>query len=162
VLYVGLVLAQYLQATGNLDLFWVITAGRGDVPDAHVAQYTVGLNVFGFFAVALLSGSLAERRCAADVRLEQASAAMADLQAFNQYVIDNLPSGLATPTAEPLLTFNRSAMASPACRRATRPSAGRRRRCCSCRRNVAADRRRLATGAQQRARTTSTAGRTAA
>ena len=76
-----------------------------------VAQYTVGLNVFGLFAVAFLSGSLAERLRRADVRLEQASEEIADLQFFNQYVIDSLLSGLATTDDEHrLLTFNRSAV----------------------------------------------------
>ncbi|MGE0039874.1 MAG: nitrogen regulation protein NR(II) [Vicinamibacterales bacterium] len=109
VLYGGLVLAQFLEATGNLDpLFGV--AMVVDLPSARVAQYTVGLNVFGFFAAAFLSGSLAERVRRADVRLEQASEAIADLQAFNQYVVDNLLSGLATADERNrLLTFNRAA-----------------------------------------------------
>ena len=110
VLFVGLVIAQYLDAAGAIDLPF-LAAGPGDLPDPTVALYTVGLNVFGFFAVALLSGSLADRARRADVRLEQATEEIADLQAFNQYVIDNLLSGLATADGQNrLLTFNRSAM----------------------------------------------------
>jgi two-component system sensor histidine kinase PilS (NtrC family) len=76
-----------------------------------VAQYTVGLNVFGLFAVAFLAGALAERLRRADVRLEQASEEIADLQFFNQFVIDNLLSGLATADEQNrILTFNRSAV----------------------------------------------------
>src|SRR5205085_1370111 len=75
-----------------------------------VAQYTVALNVFGFFAVALLSGSLANSLRTADARLELASTEIADLQALNQHVIDSLPSGLATTdTTQSILTFNRAA-----------------------------------------------------
>jgi two-component system sensor histidine kinase PilS (NtrC family) len=110
VLFVVIVLAQYLHAAGLFDL---PMAGdvTGELPPATVAQYTVGLNVFGFFAVALLSGSLAERARRADDKLEQATVEIADLQAFNQYVIDNLVSGLATADgSNRLLTFNRSAM----------------------------------------------------
>jgi two-component system, NtrC family, sensor histidine kinase PilS len=60
--------------------------------------------------VAFLSGSLADRLRRADVQLVQTSEELADLQFFNQYVIDNLVSGLATADAEnQLLTFNRSA-----------------------------------------------------
>jgi two-component system sensor histidine kinase PilS (NtrC family) len=82
-----------------------------DLPSFGVALFTVGLNVFGFFAVALLSGSLAERARRADVRLERATEEIADLQAFNQYVLDNLLSGLATADeGNQILTFNRSAM----------------------------------------------------
>jgi two-component system sensor histidine kinase PilS (NtrC family) len=110
VMFVVIVLAQYLHATGSLRL--PLAAGiTGELPPITVAQYTVGLNVFGFLAVALLSGSLAERARMADVELEQATVEIADLQAFNQYVIDNLVSGLATADASNrLLTFNRSAM----------------------------------------------------
>ena len=76
-----------------------------------MAQYTVALNAFGFFAVALLSGSLAERARRGEAQLEQATEEIADLQAFNQYVLDNLLSGLATADADNrLVTFNRSAM----------------------------------------------------
>jgi two-component system sensor histidine kinase PilS (NtrC family) len=108
-MYGGLVLAQYMAAAGLLQnsLFAVESVA---LPPRSVAQYTVALNLFGFFAVALLSGSLAERLRSADVRLEEASTAIADLQAFNQHVIDSLPSGLATTdTARRILTFNHAA-----------------------------------------------------
>ena len=78
----------------------------------RVAEYTVALNVFGFFAVALLSGSLAEGlrsgRRAAGAGVDE----IADLQAFNQHVIDSLPSGLVTTDrGGRVLTFNRAAEA---------------------------------------------------
>jgi two-component system sensor histidine kinase PilS (NtrC family) len=109
VTYAGLVLTQSLQAAGHAGpVFGMVIAG--DLPSANVAQYTVGLNVFGLFAVAFLSGSLAERLRRADVRLVQASEEIADLQFFNQSVIDNLVSGLATTDrAHRVLTVNRSA-----------------------------------------------------
>ena len=107
-LFGAVVLAQYAQATGNLHTFLGISF-LGPLPSLSIVQYTVGLNVFGFFAVAFLSGSLAERLRRADVRLEQASEEIADLQFFNQYVIDNLLSGLATADEQNrILTFNRS------------------------------------------------------
>jgi len=109
VMYGGLVLAQYLAASGLLHNS-LLAADAVALPTRSVAQYTVALNLFGFFAVALLSGSLAERLRSADVRLEQASTEIADLQAFNQHVIDSLPSGLATTdTARHILTFNHAA-----------------------------------------------------
>jgi two-component system sensor histidine kinase PilS (NtrC family) len=109
VIYGGLVLAQYVEAVGVLDPWHSETLS---LPSASVAQYTVALNVFGFFAVALLSGSLAESVRSAGARLEQASSQIADLQAFNQHVIDSLPSGLATTdTAQRILTFNHGAEA---------------------------------------------------
>jgi two-component system sensor histidine kinase PilS (NtrC family) len=110
ILFFGVVVAQYLSANGYLDLPFAELATT-DLPSVNVAQYTVALNAFGFFAVAFLSGSLAERARRGEAQLEQATHEIADLQAFNQYVFDNLISGLATADGENrLLTFNRSAM----------------------------------------------------
>jgi two-component system sensor histidine kinase PilS (NtrC family) len=109
VLYVGLVLVQYLTVSGAVAPFWFIRASTA-LPTRSIAQYTVALNVFGFFAVALLSGSLADSLRSAGARLRQASSEIADLQALNQHVIDSLPSGLATTDpAQFILTFNRAA-----------------------------------------------------
>ena len=110
ILYLGLVSAQYLHAVGYLPDIW--PAGGGALPASRFAQYTVGINLFGFFAVALLSGSLAEGLRSAGKSLERASNQIADLRAFNAHVIDSLLSGLAT-TAEDgrVLTFNRAASA---------------------------------------------------
>jgi two-component system, NtrC family, sensor histidine kinase PilS len=109
VLYTGLVTVQYLTASGLLDYPSLLNGAIG-LPPAPVAQYTVGLNVFGFFVVALLSGSLADSLRSAGMQLEQASSEIADLQALNQHVIDSLPSGLATTDPQQgILTFNRGA-----------------------------------------------------
>jgi two-component system sensor histidine kinase PilS (NtrC family) len=109
VLYGGLVLAQYLAASGLRTDRW-LAAYAQTLPAQSVASYLVALNVFGFFAVALLSGSLANRLQSAGAQLAQASTEIADLQALNQHVIDSLPSGLATTDrAQRILTFNRAA-----------------------------------------------------
>ena len=109
ILLVGVVLAQYLHGYGYLELRR-ISIGT-ELPPIQIAQYTVALNAFGLFGVALLSGSLAERVRVGEAQLEQATEEIADLQAFNQNVLDNLVSGLATADAEnKLITFNRSAM----------------------------------------------------
>jgi two-component system sensor histidine kinase PilS (NtrC family) len=82
------------------------------LPPARIAMFTVGLNVFGFFAVAALSGYLAEGLRRADAKLAQASNELADLQAFSQHVIDSLTSGLTTTDmAGVVMTFNRAAEA---------------------------------------------------
>ena len=105
-IYTALVVAQY-QAPGCCR-----SAPAPDaLPPLRVAVFTVGLNVFGFLAVAALSGYLAEglrrdRRAARSARRSQ----LADLQAFNQHVIDSLTSGLATSDMDgQILTFNRAA-----------------------------------------------------
>jgi two-component system sensor histidine kinase PilS (NtrC family) len=111
VLYVGLVAGQYLAASGWLPYTWPLDYAQA-LPSRSFARYTVALNVFGLFAVALLSGSLADSLRSAGARLEQASTAIADLQALNQRVIDSMPSGLATTDQRfRILTFNRAAEA---------------------------------------------------
>ncbi|HEX3646604.1 MAG TPA: ATP-binding protein [Vicinamibacterales bacterium] len=109
VLYGGLVMAQYLAASGLRNDPW-LAAYSQSLPAGAVARYTVALNVFGLFAVAALGGTLANSLRSAGAQLVQASTEIADLQALNQHVIDSLPSGLAT-TDERLriLTFNRGA-----------------------------------------------------
>ncbi len=110
VLYGGLVLAQYMTFAGLLEWPWLLTSSTLPLPS--VAMFTVALNVFGFYAVALLSGSLAEGVRSADRRLEEASSQIEDLRAFNQHVIDSLPSGLVTTDrSQRLLTFNHGAEA---------------------------------------------------
>jgi two-component system, NtrC family, sensor histidine kinase PilS len=107
VLYAGLVVGQY---SGVVASPAPIVAGVATLPPVKVAIFTVGLNVFGYLAVATLSGYLAERLRRADARLQQASFELADLQAFSQHIIDSLTSGLATTSLDgTITTFNRSA-----------------------------------------------------
>jgi two-component system, NtrC family, sensor histidine kinase PilS len=111
VLYGGLVLAQYFAASGLLSAAW-FSGYAAALPPRTTAGYLVGIKVFGFFAVALLSGSLANSLRSAGAQLEQASTEIADLQALNQHVIDSLPSGLATTDQQlRIQTFNRAAEA---------------------------------------------------
>jgi two-component system, NtrC family, sensor histidine kinase PilS len=104
-LYSGLVLGQYYSSgflSGVLDYELL--------PAFRMAIFTVGLNVFGFLAVALLSGHLAESARRADERLAATSSELENLQAFSQHIIDSLMSGLATTDMEGrVLTFNRAA-----------------------------------------------------
>ena len=108
VLYVGIVLTQYLPPSIAPDLWLVANATM--LPTRAAAQYVILLNLFGFFTVALLSGSMAESVRSAGARLERASNDLADLQALNQNVIDSLPSGLVTTDpSQHVLTFNHAA-----------------------------------------------------
>ena len=107
VLYVGLVMAQYADP----DVFQRTTGWRASLPALRLSVYTVCLNVFGFFAVATLSGYLAEGLRRADAQLQQASHQIEDLQAFSRHVIDSLTSGLTTTDVEGrIVTFNRAAV----------------------------------------------------
>ncbi len=107
-LYVGIVLTQYFEFADMLGVH-VLTHGVV-LPPPRIAAYMTGLNVFLFFSIALLSGSLADRLQRTGARLDRASSQIADLQAFNQHVIDSLSSGLATTDLEGrILTYNRAA-----------------------------------------------------
>jgi two-component system sensor histidine kinase PilS (NtrC family) len=109
VLYAGLVLWQYFAVSGLLQNAVLASATAG-LPSPARAGYIVALNVFGFIAVAVLSGSLAEGVRTAGARLEIASTRIADLQALNEHVINSLPSGLATTdTSHRILTLNHAA-----------------------------------------------------
>jgi two-component system, NtrC family, sensor histidine kinase PilS len=106
-LYLTMVWAQYTQIPLPSALQFDTLV---NLPTIRFAQYTVVINLGGFFAVALLAGSLAEGLRSAGERLEDASHEIEDLRAFNEYVIDNLLSGLATADQdERVLTFNRAA-----------------------------------------------------
>ena len=109
-LYVGIVATQYFGLAGMLG--FPLFDRSGPLPPLRIVVYTTGLNVFLFFSIAFLSGSLADRLQRAGARLERASSEIADLQAFNQHVIDSLASGLATTDRlGRILTFNRAAEA---------------------------------------------------
>jgi two-component system, NtrC family, sensor histidine kinase PilS len=110
VLYIGIVVTQYFGLGHVLGVPYFDLAGT--LPPFRIVAYTTGLNVFLFFSIAFLSGSLADRLQRAGARLERASSEIADLQAFNQHVIDSLSSGLATTDRQGrILTFNRAAEA---------------------------------------------------
>ena len=107
-LYLALVLVQYVDV-GLPELAKRFTPAV-DLPTLGVARYTVAINLSGFFAVALLAGSLAENVRSAGARLEYASHEIRDLRKYNENVINSLLSGLVTTDADGrILTFNRAA-----------------------------------------------------
>jgi two-component system sensor histidine kinase PilS (NtrC family) len=110
VVYAGLVVLQY-----TLRPAWLFGDPAGDgamLTPERIAQYTVLVNVFWFFIVAVLGGYLAGSLRRAGARLELASSQLADLQAFQQHIIESLTSGLATTgTDGRVLSFNAAAEA---------------------------------------------------
>ncbi len=105
VLYAGIVSAQYF-GTPALP----VVVGADYQPEPRVALFIVGLNIFGFMAVAVLSGYLAERVRRTGAALEQAANQLEDLQAFSEHVINSLTGGLATTDIDGrILSFNQAA-----------------------------------------------------
>ena len=108
-LYGALVLHQYSGGSGYIG-GTLVPDVRPFLPPVRVAAYTIAANSVAFVAVAVLAGSLAERLRSADARLAVASTALADLQAFNQHVIESLTSGLITTDREGrVIGMNRAA-----------------------------------------------------
>ena len=106
-LYLGVVLRQYT----TLETFphWTVTVDSG-LPAPQFAQYVVATNLFGFLAVGVLAGALAERLQSTGSRLATVSETVEDLRAFNEHVINSLVSGLVTADVDcRILTFNRAA-----------------------------------------------------
>ena len=109
VLYLSIVAAQFFDVSAYFPDAWRLGASVS-LPTLRFAQFTVAINLFGFFAAALLAGSLGERLRSANARLKDASHAIEDLRAFNERVIDSLVSGLVTADLDRrILTFNRGA-----------------------------------------------------
>lgn len=111
-LYLALVVGQYASNpfVSQFGLPEWEVAIPGGLPSIRFAEFVVVINLFGFMAVAVLAGSLAEGLRSAGTRLADASLAIADLRAFNEHVINSLVSGLVTADRDGrILTFNRSA-----------------------------------------------------
>ena len=105
-LYAGLVTAQFSGMPG-----FELPSGQ-TLPPAKLALFTVGLNLFGFAAIAGLTAFLAQGLREADIQLQRASDQIEDLQAFSRHIIDSLTSGIASTDKEGrILTFNRAATA---------------------------------------------------
>ena len=104
-LYAGIVGGQYAGTPAA-----PIVVGNDLLPPRRVALFILGLNIFGFMAVAVLSGYLAERLRRTGAALERTSNQLADLQAFSEHVISSLSGGLATTDMEGrILSFNKAA-----------------------------------------------------
>jgi two-component system sensor histidine kinase PilS (NtrC family) len=89
-----------------------IVVGADLLPPRRVGFFIAGLNIFGFMAVAALSGYLAERLRRAGAALEHTANQLADLQAFSEHVISSLSGGLATTdVGGRILSFNKAAAA---------------------------------------------------
>jgi two-component system, NtrC family, sensor histidine kinase PilS len=108
-LYASLIQALYLGAL-NAD---PVTGGPPfPLLPRQVVLYTIFLNVFGFYTVAFLTSYLSENLRLTGRKLEEASDFLADLQVFNQTIIDSITSGLMTADFEGRINFFNEAAAS--------------------------------------------------
>lgn len=108
ILYGSLIQALYL---GVLPPYPAAGGASPVVMPSQVVAYTIFVNVFGFYTVALLTSYLSENLRLAGKKLEEASDFLADLQVFNQTIIDSITSGLMTTDFEGRINFFNSAAA---------------------------------------------------
>jgi two-component system sensor histidine kinase PilS (NtrC family) len=108
VLYGALVQALYL---GAIRAYPAAAQPTAVVLPSQVVAYTIFLNVFAFYTVALLTSYLSESLRLAGRKLEEASDSLADLEAFSQTIIDSITSGLMTTDIEGRINFFNEAAA---------------------------------------------------
>jgi two-component system, NtrC family, sensor histidine kinase PilS len=78
-------------------------------PTGHSLESWLGSNLFAFFAVAYLSGLLAQTLRSKGVELAEKSEELKDLQAFNRDIIESMRGGLLTTDLEGrILLLNRA------------------------------------------------------
>jgi len=108
ILYGALVQALYL---GAIRAYPLAAEPASVALPAQVVAYTIFLNVFAFYTVALLTSYLSESLRLAGRKLEEASDSLADLEVFNQTIIDSITSGLMTTDVEGRINFFNEAAA---------------------------------------------------
>jgi two-component system, NtrC family, sensor histidine kinase PilS len=108
----GLIVASQYGLVSPQPEYWGLSNAILPLPGPRYAFYSVSVHVVAFAAVARLTGYLAQSLHRSDMSLRAASTAIADLQAFNQHVIDSMTGGLAATDADGrILMFNRAAEA---------------------------------------------------
>jgi two-component system sensor histidine kinase PilS (NtrC family) len=108
----GLIVASQYGLVIPRPEHWGLTNAILPLPSPRYAFYSVSVHVIAFIAVARLTGYLAQSLHRSDQNLRAASSAIADLQAFNQLVIDSMSGGLAATDADGrIVMFNRAAEA---------------------------------------------------
>ncbi|HWJ55863.1 MAG TPA: histidine kinase dimerization/phospho-acceptor domain-containing protein, partial [Vicinamibacterales bacterium] len=108
----GLIVASQYGLVIPRPEHWGLTNAILPLPSPRYAFYSVSVHIIAFSAVARLTGYLAQSLHRSDQNLRAASSAIADLQAFNQLVIDSMSGGLAATDADGrVVMFNRAAEA---------------------------------------------------
>jgi two-component system, NtrC family, sensor histidine kinase PilS len=108
----GLIVASQYGLVIPRPEHWGLTNAILPLPSPRYAFYSVSVHILAFSAVARLTGYLAQNLHRSDQSLRAASSAIADLQAFNQLVIDSMSGGLAATDADGhIVMFNRAAEA---------------------------------------------------
>ncbi len=106
--------AAFYVVVSTLAINGVIDRAQGwpayDVRGLARTEFMFSLNVIAIFAVAVLSGHLAERIRRGEKALANATKDLADYRLFNDRIIESMRSGLVTTDLQgQIVTFNRAA-----------------------------------------------------
>jgi two-component system, NtrC family, sensor histidine kinase PilS len=98
-----------LAAVTDLSFFGMLLRPSVSIPTAGALRTWLLSNLFGFLAVAYLSSLLAQTLRRKGMELEEKSAELQDLQAFNEDIIHSMRGGLITTDLEGrILLLNRT------------------------------------------------------
>ncbi len=89
----------YTAAMLSVTLGWLPNGSTDDVSTTE-AVWSIGLNDVGYLMVGLLAAWLAERQTRSDVRLIEATHALADLRALHERIVESIRSGVVTTDLE--------------------------------------------------------------
>ncbi len=89
----------YTAAMLSVTLGWLPNGSADDVSTTE-AVWSIGLNDVGYLMVGLLAAWLAERQTRSDVRLIEATHALADLRALHERIVESIRSGVVTTDLE--------------------------------------------------------------
>jgi len=94
----------------ELDYYGVIPSFSTSHPKLRALQVVVFVNLFAYFAIAYLAGSLVTKLRQADVRLKDASGALENLQALHENIVQSMSGGVITTGIDGRITLaNRAA-----------------------------------------------------
>ncbi|HUM05089.1 MAG TPA: ATP-binding protein [Terriglobales bacterium] len=94
----------------ELDYYGVIPSFSTTHPKLQALQVVVFVNLFAYFAIAYLAGTLVHKLRQADVRLKDASGALENLQALHENIVQSMSGGVITTGIDGRITLaNRAA-----------------------------------------------------
>lgn len=94
----------------ELDYYGAIPSFSSSHPKLKALQVVIFVNLFAYFAIAYLAGTLVTKLRQADVRLKDASGALENLQALHENIVQSMSGGVITTGIDGRITLaNRAA-----------------------------------------------------
>ncbi len=94
----------------EMDYYGVVPSFATSHPGLKALQAVIFINLFAYFAIAYLAGTLVTKLRQADVRLKDASGALENLQALHENIVQSMSGGVITTGLDGRITLvNRAA-----------------------------------------------------